>query len=135
MAALAEEGGAIAAADREHAAACAACHAWLTANESLGTRLGALEYRRADVDLWSSVAARIEQADRRAPLVALLWPIGALVLAWRPLELLIELPMPALQPLVPIVAAAVAAWRIGGDFLAIETVAPELGSEEFHGRA
>jgi hypothetical protein len=34
--------------------------------------------------------------------------------------------MPVLHPLVPLVAAVAVAWRVGGDFLTIDTFAPEL---------
>jgi hypothetical protein len=55
-----------------------------------------------------------------------LWLIGALVIAWRALQLMFDLPLPMLHPLVPLAAAVAALWQISGDPLAIETSAPEL---------
>lgn len=113
------------AADREHASTCPACRHWLASFESLRGQLQDLSYHDAGVDLWSGVQDRIHTPDQ-TPLVHQLWPIGALVLGWRALQLFIDLPMPALHSLVPLVAVVVVVWRIGGDLLTIETFAPEL---------
>ena len=55
-----------------------------------------------------------------------LWPIGGLVLGWRALELVVDVPLPAIHSLVPLAAAAAAIWFVTGDPLAIQTSAPEL---------
>ena len=52
--------------------------------------------------------------------------IAASVLAWRAVQLLIDLPFPMLHPLVPLACALAALWVIARDPLAIETFAPEL---------
>lgn len=114
------------AADREHATTCPACRQWLASFESLRGQLQDLPYQDTGVDLWSAVQGRIDTPDRLTPLVHQLWPIGGMVVVWRALQLFIDLPMPALHPIVPLVAATAMAWRIGGDLLAIETFAPEL---------
>jgi hypothetical protein len=114
------------AADRQHASTCQACRNWLTTFESLRGQLGDLPYESAGVDLWAPVEERIRTSDERTSLVHQLWPIGAAVLAWRALQLFVDLPMPALHPLVPLVAAAAVLRRVGGDLLTIDTFAPEL---------
>ena len=114
------------AADREHTTSCPACRQWFASFESLRGQLQDLPYQDTGADLWPAVQDRIHTPDRLSPLVHQLWPIVAMVLGWRALQLFIDLPMPALHPIVPLVAAAAVAWRIGGDLLAIETFAPEL---------
>jgi hypothetical protein len=114
------------AADRDHATTCPACRQWLVRFESLREQLQDLPYQDAGVDFWSAVQRRIHAPDHRTPVVHQLWAIGGMVLGWRALQLFIDLPMPALHPIVPLAAAAAVVWRIGGDLLTIETFAPEL---------
>jgi hypothetical protein len=113
-------------ADREHASTCPGCRQWLASFESLDGQLHELTYQDTPVDLWSAVQNRIHTPDLVSPVVHELWWIGGMVVVWRALQLFIDLPMPVLHPIVPLVAAAWVAWRIGGDLLAIETFAPEL---------
>jgi hypothetical protein len=126
MASLDGEAGPETATDRQHASTCPACRNWLTTFESLRGQLGDLPYQHAGVDLWAGVEQRIRTSDARTSLVHQLWPIGAAVLAWRALQLFVDLPMPALHPLVPLLAVAAVLWRVGGDLLTIDTFAPEL---------
>ena len=120
---------------REHLASCASCQTWLTHMESLTTRLQQLSYPAAHQDLWLGVRDLISQPDRKSSLTRQVWPIGAAALAWRTLQLAVDLPLPELHPLVPLALAVVVIWRVGGHLLAIETVAPELGKEASHGIA
>jgi hypothetical protein len=85
-----------------------------------------LAYPSAHADLWPMVERKINRSQRAQPVTKRLWLIGAIVLAWRALQLFIDLPLPALHPFVPLAAAVVALWQIAGDPLAIETFAPEL---------
>ena len=83
-------------------------------------------YVAAHADLWPAVEARIQSSETNASLTRRLWLIAALVLAWRALELLVDLPFPMLHPLVPLAAAVAALWQIAGDRLDVQTFAPEL---------
>jgi hypothetical protein len=125
MAALDGEGTAAAdsrSAARQHLASCTSCSRWLRELESMNSRFQRLSYPGVQRSLWATVEGRL---DARQP-AHRLWLIGALVVGWRALELLIDLPLPALHPIVPL-AFAVAALRIvARDPLAIETFAPEL---------
>ena len=69
---------------------------------------------------------RIRQSEQGLALPRRLWPIGALVVVWRALQLFVDLPIPMLHPFVPLAATAAAVWLVAGDPLAIETWAPEL---------
>jgi predicted anti-sigma-YlaC factor YlaD len=112
--------------DSRHLATCAACQQWLKDVQSMTGRLEGLSYPSARVDLWPAVEMRIRQPERRLALPQRLWLIGALVLAWRAIQLFVDLPLPALHPFIPLAAAVAAVWLIAGDPMAIETSVPEL---------
>jgi hypothetical protein len=126
MAVFDGEGGPESARDRQHVLTCASCRRWLEDLQSMTSQLQGLPYQNAQMDLWSSVEGRIEHSEQRLTLSRRLWPIGALLLVWRAVQLFVDLPLPMLHPLVPIAAAIVAVWLVAGDPLAIETSAPEL---------
>jgi hypothetical protein len=111
---------------QQHLAFCSSCRRWLKDLESMNSHFQRLAYPDAQVDLWATVERRIRHSDIRLPVTHRLWLIGAFVLAWRALQLLIDLPFPMLHPFVPLAAAVAALWQIAGDPLAIETFAPEL---------
>jgi hypothetical protein len=115
-----------ASADREHLATCSACQAWLENLESLTAKFQGVTYPDSRIDLWPAVKPRISPPAEAPSLVRELWPIGVLALGWRALQLFVDLPMPALHPLVPLAAAAFVVWRAGHRLLAIETLMPEL---------
>ena len=89
-------------------------------------QLQGLSYQSAPVDLWTAVEGQIRHFERSMAVSRRLWPIGALVLGWRALQLFIDLPIPVLHPLVPLAAAVAVVWLVAGDLLTIETSAPEL---------
>ena len=126
MASLDGEGEAPTAQDGQHLATCASCQRWLQDVQSMTGRLQGLSYPGASVDLWPAVEARVRQAERGPALSRQLWVIGGLVLAWRAVQLFVDLPFAPLHPLIPLAAAIAAIWLIAGDPLAIETSAPEL---------
>ena len=126
MASYDGESDARSAADEQHLLDCSSCSSWLRDFQSMTGELQALSYPNARVDLWAAVGGRIRKLNQEPPFPALLWPIGAIVLAWRALQLFIDLPIPLLHPLVPLAALIVTLWLVAQDPLAIETSAPEL---------
>jgi predicted anti-sigma-YlaC factor YlaD len=112
--------------DRQHLSTCLLCQGWLKNLQSMTGQLQGLSYPDAHVDLWTAVEGRIRQHEQRLHLPRRLWPIVAIVLAWRAFELFADLPIPALHPFVPLAAAVAFVWLVAGDPLAIETSAPEL---------
>jgi hypothetical protein len=110
-----------------HAASCASCAEWVREFQAMSASMSDASYQDdlARVDLWPSVAARI-RPSAPAPGMQRLWLIGVAVLAWRLLELMFDLPLPGLHPLVPLAAAALALKQIAGDPFAIETFPSEL---------
>ena len=125
MAALDGEGEP-SAADWQHLAGCAECRQWHVQLQALAARLDRLPYPAGGQDLWPAMEDRLRGAAGNAGLPRGLWPIGAAVLAWRALQLFVDLPAPELHPVVPLAAVAVVFWRLAVDLLAIETSAPEL---------
>ena len=92
----------------------------------LQERLQGLPYPEAQQDLWPAVSERIQQFDDSGSIARRLLPVAAVVIAWRALQLLFDLPLPLLHPIVPLAAAVWAVRQLAGDPLAIETSAPEL---------
>jgi anti-sigma factor RsiW len=126
MAALDGEADAASAEAAQHMSTCQACQQWQLAFESMRGRLHALSYPAAEIDVWTTMRDRMHAPETGRTLTHRLLIIGALVFAWRALQLFVDLPWPLLHPLVPIAAAIAAVWQIAGDPLAIVTVAPEL---------
>jgi hypothetical protein len=126
MAATDGEVDAASAADRDHLTGCSSCQQWLSDLEAMDGRLRRLAYPDARVDLWASVETRIREIEEKPDALRRLRVIGSLLVAWRLLQLLIDLPLPALHPLVPFAALAAALWQLAGDPLAVRTFAPEL---------
>ena len=92
----------------------------------LQERLQSLRYPEARQDVWPAVSERIQQVHDGGSTVRRLLPIAALVITWRVLQLMFDLPLPLLHPIVPLTAAVWALRQLAGDPLAIETSAPEL---------
>ena len=114
---------------RQHLSTCSSCARWLSELESMTGRLDSLSYSGSSTEFWPAVANEINGADNGVTRHPALWLIAASVLAWRALEMWLDLPLPVLHPVVPIVAMIAAVWMVARDPLAIETSAPELESE------
>jgi hypothetical protein len=95
-------------------------------DERLQLRLQSLRYPETRQDLWPQVSHRIRQVKDEGAVVRRLVPMAALVIVWRAAQLLFDLPLPLVHPIVPLAVAVWAVWQIAGDPLAIETTAPEL---------
>lgn len=95
-------------------------------DEELQRRLESLPYRQTRTDLWPAVEERIQHFEDGRSIARRLLPIAAMVLAWRALQLMVEVPLPFLHPIVPLAAAFWAVRKLAGNPLAIETSAPEL---------
>lgn len=114
---------------RTHMASCTTCREWVRSLESMDARLRRVEYPDAARNLWGPVADRLRRPDRSSTVSYRLLTVGALMLCWRALQLLTDLPFPALHPLVPLACVIAAMWPIAADSLAIATFAPELEKE------
>ncbi len=113
-------------ADREHLSTCSACSRWLADMRSMAGQLHELAYPAMRVDLWTKVKDGIGSSNRNAAEMRRLIAVGCVLFVWRGLQLLVDLPIPALHPLVPLVLTVLAFSFIAKKSLAIETSAPEL---------
>jgi hypothetical protein len=127
MASLDGEGSAPSASDQQHLSTCASCQQWLTEMTTLAAQLRGLPYPPAQVDLSTRVDERIHLVDHKPG--RLLLPIAAGIVAWRAVQLFIDVPLWILHPLVPL-AVVLVVWRLAGDPLAIQTLEPELKESE-----
>lgn len=126
MASVDGEAAASSADDEQHVSACASCGQWLEELQRVVGQLQGLSYPPVQRDLWTTVAEQIGQEPERWDLARRLWPIGGIALGWRAIQLLVDVPLPLVHPLVPLAAVAAAVWFVTGDALAIRTSAPEL---------
>jgi hypothetical protein len=126
MASLDGEGNSPSMLDQEHLSQCLSCAAWSKDLYATAAALQGLPYERSSIDLWAAVERRIADSEPTLNLGGRVILIGVAVLGWRALQLFMDLPLPALHPLIALLATAVAAWAMAGNPLAIETTAPEL---------
>ena len=112
---------------RQHLASCDACSVWLRDLESMTHRFEGVPYLATpeDDEVWPAVQRRLQSSETAVP-AARLYLIGALILGWRALQLLIDLPLPLLHSVIPMAAVAAALWQRARDPLAIRTFVPEL---------
>lgn len=125
MAVLDGESGPPSAADQEHLATCPGCQRWRDELQAMTARLEDLPYPTSGGDLWSTLEARVAPAEPSSR-GRLVWPMVAIAVAWRALQLFLELPAPTLHALVPLAVMAAALWLVSGNLLAIRTSVPEL---------
>jgi len=116
----------IAPADRQHLSTCSSCGRWFADMQSMAAQLHDLAYPAMRGDLWPNVEDGIGSSNQHAAEMRRLIAVGCVLFAWRGLQLLVDLPIPALHPLVPFVVTVLALSFVARDSLAIETSAPEL---------
>lgn len=126
MASLDGEAAASSADDQLHMSTCASCRAWFDELQRMTGQLHGLSYPPVQRDLWTAVAEQIGHEAERRDLPRRLWAIGGIALGWRAIQLLVDVPLPLVHPVVPLAAVAAALWFVTGDALAIQTSAPEL---------
>jgi hypothetical protein len=110
-----------------HLSRCDACQQFVTALRALHGQLETLPYAPAPVDMWPTLAKRIDATPSRLPVPDLkaLALLGGLAICWRAAQLLLDIPFAPLHLLVPLVVV-IAVIRRFGDPLAIDTFIPEL---------
>jgi len=111
---------------RQHLASCSACGDWLRELEAMDRRLQRASYATAPVDLWPALEQTLRRSDSRQAAQRRLYVMAALVLGWRALQLFVDLPLPLVHAIVPLVVGLAALWQLARDPLAIQTFAPEL---------
>ena len=116
------ESTSLAAADIDgHVSVCAECRAAIAGFERLNRNLARLEYEALDVDVWARLEpaivapSRLETANERRGLGGLI----AVLFVWRLAQLLIDLPAPVVNSIVPLACIVFVLWRLTGDPFAI----------------
>jgi len=110
-----------------HVAGCRSCQAVLPGLTALHADLGQVDYERGDVDLWPSLQGPVAGRPRRALREG--WAIAglaAVLVAWRLAQLLVDLPTPVVNSVVPLVLTVVVLRRLTGDPFTIQLSAHQL---------
>jgi hypothetical protein len=110
---------------RQHLESCAACTRWLQEFTALNQRLEGITYP-VHQDLWPVLEAKLQHQATQVPLVNRLWLPAVIVVAWRALQLLVDLPYPVVNMFIPLVVVTAALWQLSREALTIQTFAPEL---------
>lgn len=113
-----------------HAAGCGACHAALASLTALHTALDRVDYERLDVDLWPAIRQQLRpDASHQGVETRALLGLAAALVAWRGAQLLLDLPAPVVNSIVPLALIVVVLWRFTGDPFAIRTSSHVLQQE------
>ena len=110
---------------RQHLASCAACGQWLQEFQALNRRFEGATYLEQD-DLWPALQPRLQRPAIQVPAMNRLWVAAGILLAWRVLQMLVDLPYPVINFLIPLAVVGAALWQLSREALAIQTAAPEL---------
>jgi hypothetical protein len=114
-----------------HTASCAACQDALAGLTTLHAQLSRVDYHHLDVDLWPMIHRHVAPSKSRqvlresAAIVALTVVLGA----WRLAQLLLDLPAPVLNSVVPLVLIIVVIRQLTGDPFAIQVTSHQLQRE------
>jgi anti-sigma factor RsiW len=112
----------------DHVAACTECRLAVAEIERLDRDLSRVDYERLDVDLWPAIQPAIAPAarpERTGPLLGLI----AVLVGWRVGQLLLDLPAPVVNSIVPLACVVFVLWRLAGDPFAIH-VSPHQFRQE-----
>lgn len=111
-----------------HVAGCLACQAVMDGLTTIHADLGRVDYEHLDVDLWPALERRVAggvtrrlQRERRAIL-----GLAAVLVAWRLAQLLLDVPAPVVNSVVPLALIVVVLLRLTGDPFALQ-----LSSHQF----
>jgi predicted anti-sigma-YlaC factor YlaD len=103
-----------------HLAGCEQCREVIAGVTRLHARLEALSDGAAVMDLWPAVHGRIVDQRRSGRERLVFGVLAAFVLAWRTAQLVVDVPVPVLNAVVPLAVAVLVGWWVAGDPLAIQ---------------
>jgi anti-sigma factor RsiW len=114
-----------------HVASCHACRAAVADLTTLHAHLDHLDYGQIDVDLWpmvhSRAAATSPHPSRRESGAIL--GLTAVLITWRLAQLLLDLPAPVINSVVPLALIILVLWRVTGDPFSIRVTPFQLERE------
>ena len=111
-----------------HVAGCRSCQTVLAGLTTLHADLGRVDYERLDIDLWPALQGRVtggrpHRARREGWAIA---GLSAVLVTWRLAQLLLDLPTPVVNSVVPLVLTMVVLRWLTGDPFAIQLSAHQL---------
>jgi anti-sigma factor RsiW len=113
-----------------HLTTCAACRATVAGIERLDRDLSRVDYERLDADLWPELRPAITTPSQPEKVSAGALPGLILVLvAWRVGQLLLDLPAPVVNSIVPLACVVFVLWRLVGDPFAIHVTPHQFRQE------
>jgi hypothetical protein len=114
-----------------HVTGCDTCHAALADLTMVYAKLDRLDYDQLDVDLWPMIHRRVAPSTPRQMLREGRAILGLAVIlgAWRLAQLLLDLPAPVVNSVVPLVLIVVMLRRLTGDPFAIKVSSHQLQGE------
>jgi predicted anti-sigma-YlaC factor YlaD len=105
-----------------HVTGCRSCQTVVADLTTLHADLGRVDYERVDGDLWPALQERVA-AGRPHRVRRERWAIAglaAVLIAWRLAQLLVDMPTPVVNSVVPLVLTAVVLRWLTGDPFAIQ---------------
>ena len=109
-----------------HLSTCRDCQRAIPELRRLFAGLNTLEYGNVPADLWSDVRSQLPRSlfrpRRERAAIGLVFGI---VVAWRVAQLALDLPLPVINSVVPLIAAVAIIWRFIPNALAIEPRIPQ----------
>jgi anti-sigma factor RsiW len=114
-----------------HIAGCDACQHALAGLTTLHTQLNRVDYDHLDMDFWPIIHQRVAPSTPRRPLRESWAIVGLAVVlgAWRLAQLLVELPAPVVNSVVPLVLIVLVLRQLTGDPFAIRVASRQLQRE------
>ena len=114
-----------------HIAGCDACQDALAGLTTLHAQLNRVDYDHLDVDLWPMIHRRVAPSTSRRVLRESGAVVGLAVVlgAWRLAQLLVELPAPVVNSVVPLVLIVLVLRQLTGDPFAIRVTSHQLQRE------
>ena len=114
-----------------HVTGCDTCHSALADLTTLYAKLDRVGYDQLNVDLWPMIHRRV--APSTPPLMlresGAIVGLGVVLGAWRLAQLLLDLPAPVVNSVVPLVLIVVVLRRLTGDPFAIKVSSHQLQRE------
>ena len=113
-----------------HLATCAECRTAVAEIKRLDRDLSRLDYERLNADLWPQLRPAIATSPgpEKVNAGALLGLIVVLM-TWRVGQLLLDLPAPVVNSIVPLACVVVVLWRLVGDPFAIHVTPHQFRQE------
>jgi predicted anti-sigma-YlaC factor YlaD len=109
-----------------HIAVCRPCAMEIAALSALHADLTRADYERLELDLWPTLEPTVNLIVRRRREGRTILALAAVLVVWRLAQLLLDLPGPVLNSVVPLAIVMVVLRRLTGDPFAIQPSTHQL---------